>query len=114
MLQVLSDRDIYIKRSVFTTRDNKDIVNYNTVICAKNADNRQIKCYLRVKFPKGIDMPNNTKIKILDAMIAFNPYSSQGEKYPYIFIRSYEIVEMGKSPEEDGSAFEDLDDYSFV
>lgn len=114
MLQVMSDRDIYIKRSVFTTKDNKDIVNYNTVISAKNANDRQIKCYLRVKFQKGIDIPNNTKIKILDAMIAFNPFVSQGEKYPYIFIKSYEIVEMGKSPEEDGSAFEDYDDVSFV
>lgn len=110
---VLFDKEIYIKRAEFASGD-KVFVNYSTAIASKDYNDRTVKCYLPLKFPKDIDVPNGSKIKVLDAIIGFNPYAKNGAKYPYIYIKNYELIEMGKTPEEDGSAFLDSDDYSFV
>lgn len=114
MLLVTTDKPIRIKRKPYEAKDGSLYVNYSTVIRSKNYEGKTVNCEISVKFFKDIDIPDKTVINVLDGMIAFNAYSKMGYKFPYVFIKSYEIVELGKEPEEDGSAFEDYDDYSYV
>lgn len=113
MLRVTTDHTIVVKRNIFE-KDGKEYINYHTVIKAKNYDGKNVSCFIKLNFPKDIEIPDNTVINILDGFIAFNPYARNGSKYPYVYVKNYELVELGKQPEDDGTAFEDYDDYSFV
>lgn len=115
MFLVSTDKEVYVRRATMNYGE-KTFINYSTYISAKDYNNKSIKCFLNLKFPKDIDIPDKSKIKILDGYIAFNPYYKNGHKYPYIYVRNYELIEVGKDPDDDGSAFDDYDDanYSFV
>lgn len=112
-LNVFTDKPIMVVRRIYEAKD-KTYVNYSTPIVSKNFEGNKVTCYVSIKFPPDVDIPHHSKIKILDGFIAFNPLYKNGSKYPYVYIRNYELIEVGKESTEDGSAFEDFDNYSFI
>ncbi|MBO7732067.1 MAG: hypothetical protein J6S67_05930 [Methanobrevibacter sp.] len=64
---------------------------YSIGLSKKDKDGNYINGYMNCKFPKNADIPNKSKIMILDAWVDF--YTKDKVTYPYVYINKYEIVE---------------------
>ena len=63
---------------------------YSIGISHKKQDGSWENGYMTCRFPKDADIPNKTKIKIVNSWLDF--YIKDKVTHPYIFINKYEIV----------------------
>ena len=63
---------------------------YSIGLSHKKQDGSWENGYMTCRFPKDADIPNKTKIKIVNAWLDF--YTKDKVTHPYIFINKYEIV----------------------
>lgn len=76
-----------------------DKVFYNIGISKKDKEGNYINGYLACRFPKDADIPNRTKIKIVQGWVDF--YVKDKITNPYIFINKYEIVDQKEESQSD-------------
>ena len=73
-------------------RNEKDgKVFYSIGLSKKNQDGKYTSGYMPCRFPKEANIPNKTKIKILNAWLDFW-VDDKKITHPYIFINKYEIL----------------------
>lgn len=73
-------------------RNEKDgKVYYSIGLSKKNQDGKYTSGYITCRFPKETNIPNKTKIKILNAWLDFW-VDEKKITHPYIFISKYEIL----------------------
>ena len=73
-------------------RNEKDgKVFYSIGLSKKNQDGKYTSGYISCRFPKDANIPNKTKIKILNAWLDFW-VDDKKITHPYIFINKYEIL----------------------
>ena len=89
-MQIISDKEEMIFRN---ERNGKAI--FSIGLSKKNKDGEYVNGYMEVHFRNGVDLQNQTKIKIKEAWLGFN--QKEKKTYTYIFINDFEIV---KQPEE--------------
>ena len=97
----------------------KEFWDYYTTIKSRNQLGNLITCYVNLKFCKKdgeeVELPNESFINIIDGFYSFNPFLKQGYKYPFIFIRQYEITKMGSDVDDKNNPETiDYDEVSFV
>lgn len=63
---------------------------YSIGLSHKKQDGSWENGYMTCRFPKDADIPNKTKIKIVNSWLDF--YIKDKVTHPYIFINKYEIV----------------------
>lgn len=100
-MQIISDKEEMIFRN---ERNGKAI--FSIGLSKKNKDGEYVNGYMEVHFRNGVDLQNQTKIKIKEAWLGFN--QKEKKTYPYIFINDFEIVgqQEKKNPfEEFGESF---------
>lgn len=68
--------------------DDKKI--YSIGLSKKNKNGGYDNGFMSVRFKKGIEVGNKTRIKIKDAWLSFNV--KDNKTFPYIFINDYEII----------------------
>ena len=69
--------------------DDKKI--YSIGLSKKNKNGGYDNGFMSVRFKKGVEVRNKTRIKIKEAWLGFN--TNEGKTYPYIFINDFSIVE---------------------
>lgn len=73
-------------------KDNEFGTFYQISLSKKDRNGQYINGYMNVRFKKGVNVPNKTKIVIKNAFIDF--YLDKNNKtVPYIMILDYELVE---------------------
>ena len=73
-------------------RNEKDGKTYYSIgLSKKNQDGKYTSGYMPCRFPKEANIPNKTKIKILNAWLDFW-VDDKKITHPYIFINKYEIL----------------------
>ena len=73
-------------------RNEKDgKIYYSIGLSKKNQDGKYTSGYITCRFPKEANIPNKTKIKILNAWLDFW-VDDKKITHPYIFINKYEIL----------------------
>lgn len=66
-------------------------VRYRTAIVKKNDDNKYERGYIDIKFPKGTELENKTKIKIKKGFMSF--YKNKEEKdIFYLVVQEFEVI----------------------
>ena len=74
---------------------------YSIGLSKKNKNGGYDSGFMSVRFKKGVEITNKTRIKIKDAFLSFNV--SDNKTFPYIFINDYEIIsEVNPGAEECG------------
>jgi hypothetical protein len=86
-MKILSEREEMIFR-----KDYNDKAIYSIGLSKKKQDGTWQKGYLAVNFKKGVDLKNQTKIKIKDAWLDF--YNKDKATIPILFINDFEIIEQ--------------------
>lgn len=76
--------------------ENNGKVNYRIGLNKRNQDGTYTSGYMSCKFPSKADIPNKTKIKIVDAWLDFW-VDDKKATHTYIFINKYEILENENS-----------------
>ena len=99
-----------LKNKMIFRRDNDYGSFYSIGLSKKNEDGSYENGYLDVRFKKGIELENKTKININESWLSF--YKKNNGEYdttvPYIFINDFEIVD-GDSEETPDTDFDDSD-----
>ena len=85
-MQIISDKEEMIFRN---ERNGKAI--FSIGLSKKNKDGEYVNGYMEVHFRNGVDLQNQTKIKIKEAWLGFN--QKEKKTYPYIFINDFDIIE---------------------
>ena len=68
--------------------DDKKI--YSIGLSKKNKNGGYDSGFMSVRFKKGVEVGNKTRIKIKDAWLSFNV--KDNKTFPYIFINDYEVI----------------------
>lgn len=108
-MQVISDKEEMIFR-----KDYNGNPSYSIGLSKKNKDGKYENGYMGVHFKKGVDLKNQTKIKIKEAWLGFN--QNEKKTYPYIFINDFEISEepakevANNGKKEEKNPFEEFGD----
>lgn len=95
-MQIISDKEEMIFRKDYNGKPT-----YSVGLSKKDKDGNYINGYMNVKFKNGVELENQTKIKIKEAWLGFN--QQEKKTYPYIFINDFEIVEEKNQFEEFGN-----------
>ena len=99
-----------LKNKMIFRRDNDYGSFYSIGLSKKNEDGSYENGYLDVRFKKGIELENKTKININESWLSF--YKKNNGEYdttvPYIFINDFEIVDSD-SEETPDTDFDDSD-----
>ena len=85
-MEIKSDKEEMIFRNEYEGK-----VSYKIGLSKKNKDGQYDKGYIPVRFKQGVDLNNQTRIKINEAWLSFNTHDKK--TYPYIFINDFSIVE---------------------
>lgn len=85
-MEVKSNKDEIIFKKEFNGR-----INYSLGLSKKDKEGKYVNGYMPVQFKKGVEIENQTKIKIKEAWIGFNVHEKK--TFPYIFINDFEIAE---------------------
>lgn len=85
-MEIVSNKEEMIFRF-----DYKEKPRYWLGMSRKKQDGSYEKGYINVSFKKGVELQNQTKIKIKKAWLDF--YKKEKETMPTIFINDFEIVE---------------------
>ena len=97
-MEIKSDREEMVFRNEYEGK-----VSYKIGLSKKNKDGQFDKGYIPVRFKQGVELNNQTRIKINEAWLSFNTHEKK--TYPYIFINDFNIVDKGtpdqKNPYED-------------
>lgn len=83
-MKVISDREEMIFKKEF-----EDKVSYSMGLSRKKEDGTFENGYIPVRFRKGYELKDRTKIKIKDAWIDF--FKVEKKTIPYIFINNFEL-----------------------
>lgn len=86
-MEILSNKEEMIFR-----RDYNGKPSYSLGLSKKKQDGSYEKGYINVNFKKGVELQNQTKIKIKSAWLDF--YKKEKATIPTIFINDFEIVEQ--------------------
>lgn len=70
---------------------------YSMGLSHKKQDGSWENGYINCRFPKDADIPNKTKIMVVNAWLDF--YTKDKVTHPYIFVNKYEIIEETKDKE---------------
>ena len=74
---------------------------YSIGLSKKNKNGGYDNGFMSVRFKKGVEVGNKTRIKIKDAWLSFN--TNEGKTFPFIFINDFEIIsEANPSAEKCG------------
>lgn len=92
-MQIISDKEEMIFRN---ERNGKAI--FSIGLSKKNKDGEYVNGYMEAHFRNGVDLQNQTKIKIKEAWLGFN--QKEKKTYTYIFINDFDIVENTPKNEE--------------
>ena len=85
-MEVKSNKDEMIFKKEFNGR-----INYSLGLSKKDKEGKYVNGYITVQFKKGVEVENQTKIKIKEAWIGFNVHEKK--TFPYIFVNDFIIVE---------------------
>jgi hypothetical protein len=85
-MEIVSNREEMIFRNEYEGK-----VSYKIGLSKKNKDGQFDKGYMQVRFKQGVELNNQTRIKINKAWLSFNTHEKK--TYPYIFINDFSIVE---------------------
>lgn len=71
--------------------------------------------YINVGFKKGVDIPNKTKINIINGWLTFDKYEKDGNSTSYfkIFVSDYEIVGENSTTNNEVFGADNEDDLPF-
>lgn len=83
-MEIKTDREEMIFRKEY-----EDKVSYSIGLSKKREDGTYERGYMPVRFRKGIELKDKTKIKIKDAWLDF--YKIDKRTIPYIFINNFEL-----------------------
>ena len=90
-------------------RNEKDGKAYYSIgLSKKNQDGTYTSGYITCRFPKEANIPNKTKIKILNAWLDFW-VDDKKITHPYIFINKYTLKEDVQVPSNIKSEYDSLD-----
>ncbi len=93
-MNIESDRPKIIFRH---TKEDK--VFYSIGLSKKDIDGNYINGAISCRFPKGVDIPDRTKIMVRNGWLDF--YVKDKITYPYLFISQYEIVNEKQQEEKE-------------
>ena len=79
---------------------------YSIGLSKKNKDGSYDNGFMSVRFKKGVEITNKTRIKIKDAFLSFNV--SDNKTFPYIFINDYEIISETNPGKEEVNPYEEM------
>ena len=82
---------------------------YSIGLSKKNKNGGYDSGFMSVRFKKGVEIRNKTRIKIKGAWLSFN--TNEGKTYPYIFINDYEVISEAnpeKEEKEENNPYEDF------
>lgn len=78
-------------------REYSDRVFYNAAIAKKNADGEWENTSIGIQFPRGVDLPDKTKIHIRKAWLSF--YISKDKKPVfYIICTEFDVIDAPEAP----------------
>lgn len=97
-MEIISNREEMIFR-----KDFEGTPRYTLGLSKKDKDGNYEKGYITVKFKQGVELNNQTKIKIKNAWLSFN--QRDNKTYPYIFINDFSIA---NEPELKTKTFSDF------
>lgn len=102
------------QRNVMIFRNERDgRVSYSVGLSRKNQDGGYENSYFPIKFKKGIDLANKTRIKLLNSYLTFDNYTDKDGKnrtFNYIMVIDFESeakIEENSRKDVD-RAFEEL------
>ena len=72
---------------------------YSIGLSKKNKNGGYDNGFMSVRFKKGVEIRNKTRIKIKDAWLSFNV--KDNKTFPYIFINDYEIISEANPEKEE-------------
>lgn len=84
-MQVITDREEMIFR-----REQEDKISYSIGLSKKKEDGSYEKGYIPVRFRKGTELKNQTRIKIQEAWLDF--FKLDKKTIPYIFINKFTLA----------------------
>ena len=84
--------------------DDKKI--YSIGLSKKNKNGGYDNGFMSVRFKKGVEVGNKTRIKIKDAWLSFN--TNEGKTFPYIFINDYEVISEPNPEKKESNPYEDF------
>ena len=83
---------------------------YSIGLSKKNKNGGYDNGFMSVRFKKGVEVRNKTRIKIKDAWLSFNV--KDNKTFPYIFINDFEIIsEPNPSAEKCGKEENPFEDF---
>lgn len=85
-MEIVSNKEEMIFRNDYNGK-----ASYSIGLSKKKQDGNYEKGYINVSFKKGVELQNQTKIKIKQSWLDF--YKKENKTIPYIFINDYEVVE---------------------
>lgn len=85
-MEIISNREEMIFR-----KDINDKAIYTLGLSKKNKEGQYVNGYINVNFKKGVELNNQTKIKIKQAWLDF--YKKDKITVPTIFINDFELVD---------------------
>ena len=92
-MEVKSNKDEMIFKKEFNGR-----INYSLGLSKKDKEGKYVNGYMPVQFKKGVEIENQTKIKIKEAWIGFNVHEKK--TFPYIFINDFDVIQAGQERKE--------------
>ena len=84
--------------------DDKKI--YSIGLSKKNKNGGYDNGFMSVRFKKGVEVGNKTRIKIKDAWLSFNV--KDNKTFPYIFINDYEVISEPNPEKKEENPYEDF------
>lgn len=93
-LTVTADKAKIFKQ-VKTSKNGTNFALYSTMVSNRDMQGNWKNAYISLKFRNGVDVPNKSVIKF-SGFMTFNANSDGGERYPYVFVDDFEILEEGE------------------
>ena len=79
---------------------------YSIGLSKKNKNGGYDSGFMSVRFKKGVEVGNKTRIKIKDAWLSFNV--KDNKTFPYIFINDYEVISEPNPEKKESNPYEDF------
>lgn len=105
-LSVTSEKS-RVYKTIKTNKEGQNYALYSTTIASKTNTGSYKNAYMTLRFKGNPDIPNKSTIAIEKAFISFNPNIQNGEKYPFIQVMEYKMLEVG-SDDMSNSAFTNI------
>lgn len=86
------------------TRKNEDRISYTVGLSRKNEDGSYDRAYFPIKFKKGIELENKTRIIISDAFLTFDKWTDEEDKsktFVYIKCLDYQVADDNETSKDE-------------